>query len=211
MGLPILIMGKSGSGKTASLRDFEKVLVVNVLKKAPPFRKPEGMILYPTKDYNAIKQTLLVAKEKGYSSVVIDDAGYLMTDAFMKGHSAGKGNAIFELYNSLADNFYDLIRFVVDALPDDVIVYFMMHEDKNDTGDVKPKTIGKMLDDKVCLEGMFTIVLRALKMDGKYVFATNSDGLDVTKSPMGLFENEYIENDLQAVDKIVREYYKKEA
>lgn len=83
--------------------------------------------------------------------MVIDDAGYLITNHFMRGHStAGKGNGVFTLYNDLGDQFWKLIQFVISSLPEDKIVYFMMHEDKNDFGDVKPKTIGKLLDEKVC-------------------------------------------------------------
>jgi hypothetical protein len=81
-----------------------------------------------------------------------------------------------------------------------------MHEDISDTGKVKPRTIGKMLDDKVCIEGYFSIVLRAEKEKGKYIFRTNTDGLSVTKSPMGMFE-EIIDNDLLEIDKTIRNYY----
>ena len=87
------------------------------------------------------------------------------------------------------------------------IVYFMMHEDKNDAGDIKPKTIGKLLDEKVCIEGMFTIVLRTDIEDGKYIFKTHSDGKDVTKTPIGMFKEDTIENDLKYVDGIIRKYY----
>ena len=82
-----------------------------------------------------------------------------------------------------------------------------MHEEKNEMGESKPKTIGKLLDDKVCVEGMFTIVLHALKLDGKYVFATSTDGLDVTKTPIGMFDSEYVDNDLNAITKTIRNYY----
>lgn len=207
MGLPILIMGKSGSGKSTSVRNFKKALVVNVNHKPLPFKTNEGIKVYDTDDYTTIKKALLQATEKGYASVVIDDAGYLMTSAFMRGHGQGKGNAIFELYNTLADNFYDLIQFIVKQTPKHLVVYVVMHEDKNEVGDVKPKTIGRMLDEKVVIEGLFTIVLRSLKVDGKYVFATNTDGFDVTKSPVGMFADLHIPNDLAHVDAVVREYY----
>ena len=82
-----------------------------------------------------------------------------------------------------------------------------MHEDKNDFGDIKPKTIGKLLDEKVCVEGLFTIVLRAECLNGEYIFHTKTDGSDVTKTPMGMFEKETIENDLKAVDATIRDYY----
>lgn len=141
-------------------------------------------------------------------SIVIDDAGYLITNHFMRGHStAGKGNGVFALYNDLGDRYWNLIQFVINGLPEDKIVYFIMHEDKNDFGDVRPKTIGKMLDEKVCLEGMFTIVLRCVKEGDKHLFITQSADGAVSKSPMGMFEQLEIDNDLLMVDKTIREYY----
>lgn len=145
-------------------------------------------------------------------TIVIDDAGYLITNYFMKRHSnAGAGNAIFGLYNELADHFWLLVDFVVNKVADDKIVYFIMHEDKNDFGDVRPKTIGKLLDEKVDIAGMFTIVLRCLYEDNKHIFKTQSDGLDVCKTPLEMFENIEIENDLKFVDKTIRKYYEIES
>lgn len=209
MGVPVLIMGRSGSGKSASLRNIKNpTLLINVVSKPLPFKKNDKILEFCTDEYLKIKQTLTLAPEKGYKSVVIDDAGYLMTSKFMSGHRQAKGNSQFDLYNEIADNFYSLLTFIVKELPSDVIVYVMMHEEKNDFGESKPKTIGKLLDDKVCVEGMFTIVLHAMKLDNKYVFATSTDGLDVTKSPIGMFSETYIDNDLDLVDKTIREYYK---
>lgn len=202
-------MGRSGSGKSASLRKLNKALVINVNGKPLPFKKAEGqeLAVAKTDDYLTALKYINGAVAKGYKAIVIDDAGYLLTSKFMAGHRGGKGNAMFDLYNEIADNFYSLIRHAIEKTPDDVIVYFTMHEDKNEFGESKPKTIGKLLDDKVCVEGMFTIVLHAMKLDGKYVFATNTDGLDVTKSPIGMFADTYIDNDLDLVDKAIREYY----
>lgn len=209
MGIPVLIMGRSGSGKSASLRNFNKdVFVINVNKKPLPFKNNDHLKVLNTDDYIKIMNSMQSAYTKGLKSVVIDDAGYLLTSKFMASHRQMKGNAQFDLYNEIGDNFYSLIRFISDTLPADMIVYITMHEDTNDMGYSKPKTIGKLLDDKVCIEGMFTIVLHSMKLDGKYVFATNTDGLDVTKSPIGMFETDYIENDLQLVDEAIREYYK---
>ena len=141
-------------------------------------------------------------------SIVIDDAGYLITNHFMRGHSTtGKGNGVFALYNDLGDRFWNLILFVINNLPEDKIVYFMMHEEKDDFGDVKPKTIGKMLDEKVCVEGMFTIVLRCVTDGDRHLFVTQSADGAVSKSPMGMFETLEIENDLLLVDKTIRDYY----
>ena len=205
MAIPILIIGKSGSGKSASMRNFpsDKLGVINVMGKPLPFRNQLKTLR--TTSYDDVINVLSKSKAK---SLVVDDAGYLITDQFMTGHSStGKGNAVFSLYNDLADRFYSLIRFVVNKLPEDKIVYLTMHEDKNDFGDVRPKTIGKLLDEKVCVEGLFTIVLRSVYENGKYIFKTQTSGFDVVKSPIGLFDTLDIDNDLYAVDNAVRSYY----
>ena len=205
MAIPILIIGKSGSGKSASMRNFpsDKLGVINVMGKPLPFRNQLKTLR--TTSYDDVINVLSKSKAK---SLVVDYAGYLITDQFMTGHSStGKGNAVFSLYNDLADRFYSLIRFVVNQLPEDKIVYLTMHEDKNDFGDVRPKTIGKLLDEKVCVEGLFTIVLRSVYENGKYIFKTQTSGFDVVKSPIGLFDTLDIDNDLYAVDNAVRSYY----
>ena len=92
-------------------------------------------------------------------------------------------------------------------VPENKVVYLMMHEDKDDSGDVKPKTIGKLLDEKVCVEGMFTIVLRCIEESGKHLFVTQASQGAVSKSPIGMFDSLTIDNDLAAVDKIIRDYY----
>jgi hypothetical protein len=209
MAIPVLVMGRSGSGKSASLRNIEEdTFVINVNKKPLPFKTNEHLKVMNCDDYLKIRQTLKLAYDKDIKVAVIDDAGYLMTSKFMSGHRESKGNAQFTLYNEIADNFYSLIRFISDDLPQDMIVYVVMHDEVNELGYVKPKTIGKLLDDKVCIEGMFTIVLHSIKLDGKYLFATRTDGLDVTKTPIGMFEEEYIDNDLNLVTNKIREYYK---
>ena len=209
MAVPVLIMGRSGSGKSASLRNINQTtFVINVNKKPLPFKNNENLKIMNCDEYLKIKSSLKAAYEKDIKLAVIDDAGYLMTSKFMAGHRQAKGNSQFDLYNEIADNFYSLIKFISDELPEDMIVYVTMHEEKNDMGESKPKTIGKLLDDKVCVEGMFTIVLHAMKLDGKYVFATNTDGLDVTKSPIGMFEETYIDNDIQLVTDKIRNYYR---
>lgn len=208
MAIPVLIMGRSGSGKSASLRNAsEPIFVINVNKKPLPFKTNENLKVMNCDEYLTIKGSLTKANEKGIKVAVIDDAGYLMTSKFMAGHKQAKGNSQFDLYNEIADNFYSLIKYIVDGLPNDMTVFVTMHEEMNDMGYSKPKTIGKLLDDKVCVEGMFTIVLHSLKLDGEYVFATNTDGLDVTKSPIGMFDEEYIDNDIQLVVNRIREYY----
>lgn len=206
MGVPILIIGKSGSGKSTSLRncvDNPNWNLIRVLNKPLPFKgKIDG---WKTDDYQQVMKCLYASKAK---SLVIDDAGYLITNQFMSGHaSQGAGNAIFAFYNKIGDYFWNLIQFIITKLPDDKIVYLMMHEDKDDSGEVKPKTIGKILDEKVCVEGMFTIVLRCISESNKHLFVTQAADGAVSKSPMGMFDNLTIDNDLALVDKTVREYY----
>ena len=208
MSIPILIIGKSGSGKSASLRNFkaEEVDVINVESKPLPFRN--NFVTIDTDDYRAVCKAIKNSKKK---VVVVDDAGYLITNAFMRGHaSQGAGNAMFNFYNQLADNFWKLITYIKSMDKDEdknKIVYIIMHDQKNNYGDIRPKTIGKLLDDKVCVEGMFTICLRSMVQDGRFVFRTRSDGFDVTKTPIGLFDTEEIDNDLAFVDEKIRNYY----
>lgn len=205
MAHAVLIIGKSGAGKSASMRNFKKeeVGILNVLGKPLPFKN--DLISLRTDDYVKIKSTIMKSTAK---TIIVDDAGYLMTNQFMKGHAnTGAGNAVFAFYNKIADSFWDLIQYVSNDIADDKTVYFMMHEDQNEFGAMKPKSIGKMLDEKVCIEGMFTIVLRSVKENGKYVFKTQSEGFDVAKSPMEMFKNMSIDNDLKMVDDTIREYY----
>jgi hypothetical protein len=140
-------------------------------------------------------------------TIIIDDASYLITNQFMKNHSsAGKGNGVFSLYNDIGDQFWQLIEFI-KAMPPEKIVVIIMHEEQNNFGQLKPKTIGKMLDEKVCVEGLFAIVLRSIYKDGNYWFRTKTDGSDVTKTPMGLFDKELMPNDLSVIIKNIQEYY----
>lgn len=206
MGMPVLIIGKSGSGKSTSLRNFDEkeLALINVIKKPLPFKKKFESTLN-TDDYQTIMRALFKTEKK---AIVIDDSGYLITNHFMDKHSScGGGNAVFNLYNEIGDYFWSLIEFVKNKLPDDKIVYFIMHEDKNDFGDIKPKTIGKLLDEKVCIEGMFTIALRCMTDNNKHYFKTQSDGSDICKTPLEMFENKEIDNDLKVVDETIRKYY----
>jgi DNA helicase HerA-like ATPase len=183
MGIGVLIIGKSGSGKSTSMRNFksDEVGIINVISKPLPFKNVNGLKTVDTDNYADIKTVLEKSKAK---SIVIDDAGYLITNQFMRKHAnAGGGNAVFSLYNDIADNFWTLIE-QIKALPNDKIVYLFMHEEKNEFGDISPKTIGKLINEKVCLEGLFSIVLRAKKVDKNYYFFTQSTENDVAKSPI---------------------------
>lgn len=205
MGIPVLIIGKSGQGKSTSLRNFEEneIALINVSKKPLPFRK-KFKSTRDTDNYEEIKSLLA---QTAKNSIVIDDASYLITNMFMNKHSsAGAGNAVFAMYNNLGDEFWRLIEHI-KTLPPNKVVYVIMHEDRSEFGEIKPKTIGKLLDEKVCIEGMFTIVLRCMADKGRHFFRTQTDGMDVAKSPYGMFEQYEIDNDLKMVDQTIRAYW----
>lgn len=208
MAVPILITGNSGTGKSASLRNCvgnTNFNVINVLGKPFPFRGGNKINSGVTDDYAKVESWL---KKFPAQSIVIDDAGYLITNMFMRNHSnTGGGNSVFSLYNTMADKFWGLIEFIKNELPAEKIVYIIMHEDTDDFGNIKPKTVGKLLDEKVNIQGLFTIVLRCVISNGKHVFVTQSTSTgDLAKSPIGMFDNLEIDNDLAYVDKTVREY-----
>ncbi|MEG2832473.1 MAG: AAA family ATPase, partial [Bacilli bacterium] len=202
--LPILLIGKSGSGKSASLRNFKKeeVGIINVIGKELPFKN--DLKYACTDNYQEVLKAVTLANKK---TIVIDDASYLITNQFMRNHSkGGGGNAVFAVYNELADNFWNLIS-EIKKIDGGKTVYFVMHEETDEFGNTKPKTIGKLLDDKVCIEGMFTVALRSMIKDGKYVIRTKTDGSDIVKTPMKMFEETEVDNDLKEIDKKIREYY----
>lgn len=204
MAIPVLVIGKSGAGKSASMANLDpsRVALISVLGKPLPFKGKFRQIV--TDDYGKVIGAIKAAK---CDIVVVDDAGYLMTNMFMKDHAnAGQGNAVFNLYNNIGDKFWNLIE-SIRKIPENKRVYIIMHEDQNEFGSVKPKSIGRMIDEKVCLEGMFTIVLRCMVQHGKHIFRTQSDGMDVAKTPIGMFETEEIPNDLKTVDDTICAYY----
>ena len=199
MAVLVMIYGQSGTGKSTSLRNFkhEEVAVINVSGKPLPFRgdlKP-----YNTDNYTKIVNAICNTDRK---SIVIDDATYLMVNEFMR---TAKQTG-YQKYTDMACNFNGLIE-VCAGLPDDKVVYFMGHSDQADDGREHFKTIGKMLDNYVTVEGRFTIVMKTVVQDGQYMFSTQNNGQDTVKSPMGMFEHGLIENDLKAVDETIREYW----
>lgn len=201
MGLPVLILGESGSGKSTSLRNFQKeeLVVYNVAGKPLPFRGGTQLNRADNVSYNAIMQNL---SKKKFRCYVIDDSQYLLAFELF-----GRVNEkTYDKFTEMAVHFYDLIQFVIRQMPPDCIVYFLHHTDDID-GKVKAKTVGKMLNEKLTVEGLFSIVLMAKNLDGRYIFRTHSDGRDTVKTPMDMFEQDEIDNDLKAVDAAIREYY----
>jgi len=212
MALPVLIIGRSGSGKTYSLKNFkaDEVGVISVEKGRLPFRSDIKVVKVPRYENSADINTYAQANMAKYSwiikaissakvkSMVIDDSQYLLVNELFD-RAAEKG---YDKYTQMAANFRNLIHAVNDMPDDDKIVYFLHHSESDTDGREKVKTIGKMLDEKLTVEGCFDIVLYC--QDHK--FYTQSNGQSTAKSPEGMFDLE-IPNDLKAVDTTIREYY----
>lgn len=199
MGIAVLILGSSGSGKSTSLRNFKEneVCVLNVAGKPLPFKGKLPMVQNAT--YDSIGTTLQECKYKTY---VVDDSQYLLAfEMFDRAKETGYGK-----FTDLAVRFKNMLSYVAQGLPDDVIVYFLHHTEETDTGRIKAKTVGKMLDNQLTVEGLFSIVLLAQTDGTTYKFITQTDGVTPAKSPMGMFNRE-IDNDLKLVDKTIREYW----
>ena len=197
-------MGESGSGKSASLRNFapNEISVFNVTSKPLPFK--QGKTKIPKIDnatYADIANALANPNKRAY---VIDDAGYLLSfEMFKRANETG-----YSKFTDMAKNFFDMLDFINTKLPNDIIVYITMHtEDDSEMHKTKAKTIGKMIDQNLNLEGLFVIVLRAMQTEDGYKFITRDDRVSTAKSPMGMFESDKIDNDLKEVDRIIREYY----
>ena len=202
MGIPVLILGESGSGKSTSMRNFDEseVGIFNVANKPLPFKKKLNKQNNAT--YTSIVSKL---KEPVLKKYVIDDSQYLLVgEMFDRAKESG-----YNKFTDIALNFRNLLDFIIKQTPDDVIVYFLHHIERTDDGHIKAKTVGKMLDNQLTLEGLFSIVLLC-KTDGqRHYFVTQSDGYTTAKSPMEMFERE-IDNDLKFVDTTIREYYEME-
>ena len=195
MGVPVLIIGASGSGKSTSLRNFaeDEVGLFNVSGKPLPFRG--GMKFARIADAAKIRAQLT---RRCY---VIDDAQYIMSFEEMDSKLTG-----YDKWNSIGYGFIGLVRSVLD-LPGDTIVYFLMHSEVGDDGRLKAKTLGKLIDNHYTLEGLFPVVLMANSTKERHWFATVNDGGSTVKAPMGMFEQAEIDNDLRAVDSAIRSYW----
>lgn len=207
MGIPVFILGKSGSGKSASLRNFDpkEVAIFNVASKPLPFKGGAKFTLANGAGYAAMSKVFNDKKRaEKFKTYVIDDSQYLMAfDSFAKAEMKG-----YDKFTTMAVNFYNLLQDIILKLPRDTIVYLLHHVDTDENGDTKAKTIGKMLDQQLCIEGLVSIVLMAVITDrGEYKFLTRNNGHNTVKTPMDMFDSEYIDNDLKAVDTAIREYY----
>jgi hypothetical protein len=208
MGLATLVLGESGSGKSTSLRNFERneILVFNTADKVLPFRKKLNVINLRkasySERYHLIKKYISKHQDK-CKVFVIDDSQYLMAfEMFDRAKETG-----YNKFTDIALDFKNLLDFIQTSTNEDVTVYLLHHTELNEVGKIKAKTSGKMIDNQLTLEGLFSIVLMTRAYDGNFKFLTQSDGLDPVKTPLEMFTEKEIDNDLKSVDKIIREYY----
>jgi hypothetical protein len=217
MSKALLILGDSGSGKTASLMNLEPftTLLIQSEKKDLPFR-PKGWgpfssdpekgslegSINVSNDYQVIKAAMGGAVKAGKKVIIIDDANYLMMgEEFRRVKETGFGK-----FSEMALHFLSLVQFA-KTLPDDVIVVIMAHSQTSPEGKVSIKTTGKMLDEKVIVEGLFTMVMMCKVREGKHYFETKTNGNTPAKMPIGMFDSNEIDNDLKIVVETINDYY----
>jgi hypothetical protein len=211
MSIATLILGESGTGKTASLRNLPaaQTLLIQAVRKPLPFRaagwsafdktsNPTGNV-FRSDQSESICALMSKTRRK---IVVIDDWQYVLANEYMR-RSDERG---YEKFTDIGRHAWDILM-QASALSEDVRVYILAHTQTDDFGRVRIKTIGKMLDEKITPEGLVTICLRTSVVDGAYRFSTRNNGSDTVKAPMGLFDADHIDNDLAAVDAAICAYY----
>jgi len=208
MSTATMILGESGTGKSASLRNLDptQTLLIQTVKKPLPFKstdwKPatkDGGSVYvcdnSAKIVEAIKRTTKPV-------IVVDDFQYLLANEFMR-RSDERG---YDKFTDIARHAWDVLM-QANEQADWKRVYILCHTTADESGRIRAKTIGKMLDEKITIEGLLTIVLRTTVINGQFMFRTVNSGSDTVKSPMGLFEAEMVENDLKAVDDAITQFH----
>lgn len=183
-----------------------ETLLIQAIKKPLPFRSnewkhlsKEGGNIFVSDNSSNIIAAMQKTKRK---IIIIDDFQYIMANEFMR-RSDEKG---YGKFSDIGRHAWDILM-AANQLPDNVRVYILAHTQSDDFGKISAKTIGKMLDDKISIEGMLTIVLRTSVDGGNYQFRTRNNGSDTVKTPMGMFESEMIENNLKAIDDEICKYY----
>lgn len=209
----VLIIGESGTGKSTSIRTLppNETFLINIINKPLPFKgsnksytplSSDGVSgnYYASDDHSKIMRAINLVNYKRPETkyLVIDDMGYTMTNDLMKS-ALVKG---YDKFTILAKDAWEIMK-SINETRSDLLCFLIMHSDIDQQGKSKPKTIGKMLDEKVCIEGMFSICLHSVVNDGQYFFITNNNNVHMAKSPMGMFDALLIPNDLMMVaDKI---------
>ena len=210
MSIATLILGNSGSGKSTSLRNLDpaRTLLIQCIKKPLPFRtkgwvtrvtlKGEGNVIQ-TSDPALIEKLM---RSSPHEIVVIDDYQAVLINELLS-RSSEKG---YDKFTDIAKSAWNVFNAAGD-LSEHRRVYIMAHTQSDETGQIRMKTVGKMVDSMIVPEGYFTIVLRTEVINGNYKFSTQTNGQDCAKSPMGMFADTQIDNDLAAIDEQIQDFY----
>lgn len=209
MSVAVMILGESGSGKSTSLRNFDpsKTLLIQCIKKPLPFKakgwairsKENGGNVFQSYDPAAIEKAM---RASSHEIVVIDDYQAVMVNELMS-RSAERG---YDKFTDIGKSAWNIFN-AAGALAEHRRVYILAHTNTDEFGNVRMKTVGRLVDQHLVPEGYFTIVLRTEVVNGVYQFSTQTNGKDCCKSPMGMFEERLIDNDLAAVDRSICEFY----
>lgn len=216
MSNAILIIGDSGSGKSTAIRNLppEETFIINVMDKSLPFKgakknyirlSPDGLTgnYYSSDDSANILRVIKMvnAKRPEIKNLILDDFQYSLCAEFMR-RASEKG---YDKFTDIGKNAWQIIRDLITTR-EDLYCYVLSHSDTDPNGKVKCKTIGRMLDDKVVLEGLFSVVLHAMIIDGQYKFLTQGDSIHISKSPMGMFPTKLVDNDLATIKQYMTQY-----
>lgn len=203
MAQMVLIMGESGTGKSTSMRNCnpETTAVVNPVGKPLPFKGKFTMLNNET-DARKITKFMKEQAFAGKKLIVVDDFQYILSVPYMNRIKESG----WDKWNDFGANYYEIME-ICKELPDDVIVAYMTHTETLENGVTTIKLIGKLLREKITIEGLFTVVLRTGINESKYYFYTQNSGKDTVKSPIGMFPTYAIDNDLNYVADKMRNFY----
>ena len=218
MSNSVLIIGASGSGKSTSIRNLnpKTTFIISALDKPLPFKgykknythlkgwnDKDGNYMASDDWQRIIKCIQMIDQERPeITTLIIDDIQYVLANEFMR-RSGERG---FDKYSEMGMHYWSIIDSSMKCR-DDLLCFFLSHNEVDNLGKSKVKTIGKLLDEKITIEGLFTICFQASIIDEEYKFLTQSNGECTAKSPIGLFDDLYIDNDLFSIKKSIEEYY----
>lgn len=195
----VLVISKSGTGKSSSLRNLKKgeASVVLCSGKELPFRSDISTMVPKTH-----LEVISAIERANAPIVVIDDANYLMSfEEMNRATEIG-----YVKFTQMATHMFDIFQAIIKKESDQTF-YVMAHSAETEDGSIKFKTTGKMLSEKIVLEGLTNILItNEITSDGEFVFRVRTDGTGV-KTPLGMFKEETVPNDLVIVDKAIKDFY----
>jgi hypothetical protein len=213
MATGILIIGNSGHGKSTSFRNLNpaETLIINSDKKPLPWRGWK-------KQYSAENKNYIVCddahKIQGYLKHISEKMPHIkvaiidtLNGAMLAQEMAERKTNSFDAWRDLATSIYGIMD-MIGTLREDLTVICTAHSQTEMTDGgyqfTHMKTSGRKLE-KIVPESKFTVVLLARANEGKYVFEVHAKN-STAKTPLGLFEEDEIENDIVLVLEKLKEY-----